>query len=166
MRIQNTALTATLTPLLAGTNATLDMPLQFTVTASAPNVSRIELFSTGGSVGVSSNQARVTFTVSSTTLGLGLHPFYALVTNTTGNRYQTQTDWIRLIPSFLLSISGPPLTLSWPAIPGQGYDILATTNLSSPFQRVTSLVTSNTVIQWPIPAPAATGNFYRVRMSP
>ena len=90
-------------------------------------------------------------------MGLGLHPFYALVTDTTGNHYQTQTDWIRLIPSFKLSISGPPLTLSWPAIPGQGYDVLATTNLSSPFQTVTSLVASNTVIQWPIPAPSRDG---------
>ncbi len=48
VRIQNTSLTATFTPLLAGTNATLDMPLQFAVTASATNISRIELFSTGG----------------------------------------------------------------------------------------------------------------------
>lgn len=166
VQIQNTGLTATLTPLLAGTNASLDMPLQFTVLASATNISRIELFSTGGSVGVSSNQARVTFTVPSATLGLGLHPFYALVTDITGNRYQTQTVWIRLIPPLLLSISNLPLTLSWSAIPGQGYDILATTNLSNPFQEVTSLVTSNTVIQWPIPAPATTGSFYRVRMSP
>jgi uncharacterized protein (TIGR03790 family) len=166
VRIQNTALTATFTPLLAGTNATLDMPLQFAVTASSTNIARIELFSTGGSVGVSSNQASVVFTVASAALGLGLHPFYALVTDTAGHQYQTQTDWIRLIPSFLLSISSPPLTLSWPAIPGQGFDVLATTNLASPFQQVTSLVASSTVIQWPIPTPASTVSFYRVRLSP
>jgi uncharacterized protein (TIGR03790 family) len=166
VQIQNTALTATLAPLPAGTNITLDTPLQFAVTANTPNIARIELFSTGGSVGVSSNQASVVFTVPSTTLGLGLHPFYALVTDTAGNRYQTQTDWIRLIPSFTLSISTPPLTLSWPAIPGQGYDVLATTNLSSPFQTVTSLVASNTVIYWPIPVPATAASFYRVQLSP
>ena len=166
VRIQNTALTATFTPLLAGTNATLDMPLQFVVTAGAPDISRIELFSTGGSAGVSSNQASVVFTVPSATLGLGLHPFYARVTDVAGHQYQTQTDWIRVIPSLLLSVSGPPLTLSWSAIPGQGYDVLASTNLSSPFQTVTSLVTSTTVIQWPIPTPAATVSFYRVRLSP
>jgi len=166
VRIQNTTLTATLTPLLAGTNATLDMPLQFTVAASATNITRIELFSTGGSVGVSSNRASVIFTAPSAALGLGLHPFYALVTDTTGSQYQTQTDWIRLIPSFLLSISSPPLTLSWSAIPGQGYDVLATTNLASPFQKVTSLVASSTVIQWPIPTLASTVSFYRVRLRP
>ena len=166
VRFQNTALTATLTPLVAGTSATLDLPLQFTVTANANNIARIELFSTGGSVGVSSNQASVVFTVPSPALGLGLHPFYALVTDTDGNQYQTQTDWVRLVPSFQLSISRPPLTLSWSTIPGQGYDVLATTNLASPFQTVTSLLASSTVIQWPIPTPAATAGYYRVRLSP
>ena len=34
IQIQNTALAATLTPLLAGTNATLEMPLTFSVTAN------------------------------------------------------------------------------------------------------------------------------------
>ena len=166
VRFQNTALTATLTPLLAGTNATLDMPLQFTVTASATNIARIELFSTGGSVGVSSNRASVVFTVPSAALGLGLHPFYALVTDTAGHQYHTQTDWIRLIPSFLLSISSAPLILSWPATPGQGYDVQAATNLASPFQTLTSLVASSSIIRWPIPAPASTVSFYRVRLSP
>jgi uncharacterized protein (TIGR03790 family) len=166
VRSQNTVLTAALAPLLAGTNATLDLPLQFTVTANANNIARIELFSTGGSVGVSSNQASVVFTVPSAALGLGLHPFYALVTDTVGNQYQTQTDWVRLVPSFQLSISRPPLTLSWSTIPGLGYDVLATTNLASPFQTVTSLLASSTVIQWPIPTPAATAGYYRIRLSP
>jgi len=44
--------------------------------------------------------------------------------------------------------------------------VLATTNLSRAFQRVTSLVASNTVILWAIPAPAATPSFYRVRLGP
>jgi hypothetical protein len=96
---------------------------------------------------------------------LGLHPFYALVTDTTGNRYQTEVVGIRLVPSFKLGISNPPLALFWPAIPGQDYDVLATTNLSSPFQTVTSLISSNSVIQWPIPTAAAAGSFYRVRLS-
>ena len=63
-----------------------------------------------------------------------------------------RVKWIRLTPSFDLSISGSPLTLSWPAIPGQRYDVLATTNLASAFQTVTSIVASSAVIQWPIPA--------------
>ena len=166
VRVQNTALTATFTPLLAGTNATLDLPLQFTVTASATNIARIELFSTGGSVGVVSNQPSATFTAPSAALGLGLHPFYALVTDTDGNQYQTETDWIRLVLPFKLSIAKAPLRLSWPAIPGQRYDVLAATNLSSAFQIVTSLVASNTVAQWPIPTPVAAASFYRVRLSP
>jgi uncharacterized protein (TIGR03790 family) len=166
VQIQNAALTATFTPLLAGTNATLPMPLQFAVSASANNISRIELFSTGGSIGVVSNQPSALFTAPSALLGLGLHPFYALVTDTAGNQYQTPTDWIRLIPSFNLSLSGTPLQLSWPAMPGLSYDVLATTNLSAAFQTVTSLVASNTVIQWPIPLSSAAASFYRVGLSP
>jgi hypothetical protein len=88
------------------------------------------------------------------------------VTDTAGNQYQTPTDWIRLIPSFNLSLSGTPLQLSWPAMPGLSYDVLATTNLSAAFQTVTSLVASNTVIQWPIPLSSAAASFYRVGLSP
>ena len=165
-RIQNTALTATFAALLAGTNATLDTPLQFAVTSGPGNISRIELFSTGGSIGLVSNQSSATFTAPSALLGVGLHPFYALVTDTNGNQYQTQTVWIRLIPSFTLSISAGPLQLSWPAVPSLRYDVLATTNISATFQAVTSLVTSNNLIQWPIPASAAAASFYRVRLSP
>ena len=142
------------------------MPLQFTVTANAGNIARIELFSTGGSIGVVSNQQSALFTAPSATLGLGLHPFYAVVTDTTGHQYQTQTDWIRLIPPFSLSISRAPLALSWPSIPGQSYDVRAATAVTGAFQIVTSLVTSNTLIQWPIPAPAAPASFYRVSLTP
>jgi uncharacterized protein (TIGR03790 family) len=166
IRIQNTALTATFTPLLVGTNATLDMPLQFAVIPNATSISRIELFSTGGSMGVVSNQPSAVFTVPSTTLDLGLHPFYALVTDTEGNRYQTETDWVRLIPAFKLNLSGTPLHLSWPAIPGVSYDVLATTNLASAFQTVTSIVAASTLVQWPIPLPAGAASFYRVSLSP
>ena len=166
VRFQNTPLAATFTPLLAGTNATLDAPLQFTVTANAPNISRLELFSTGGSLGVVSNQLSAVFTAPSTALGLGLHPFYALVTDTAGNRYQTETVWIRLFPSIWLNLSGAPLKLSWPATPGVGYNVLATTNLASPFQTVTSIVASSTLVQWPIPAPVNATSFYRVSVSP
>jgi hypothetical protein len=117
-------------------------------------------------IGVVSNQASALFTAPSALLGLGLHPFYALVTDIAGNQYQTPTDWIRLIPSFILSISGTPLQLSWPAMPGLSYDVLATTNLSSAFQIVTTLVASNAVIQWPIPLSTTAVSFYRVALSP
>ena len=62
------------------------------------NISRIELFSTGGSVGVATNQAAAVFAVSAADLGLGLHPFYALVTDQAGHRYQTQTVGIASSP--------------------------------------------------------------------
>jgi uncharacterized protein (TIGR03790 family) len=166
VRVQNTPLTASLAALPAGTNATLDMQLQFTVSASLPNISRIELFTTGGSAGVVSNQQVAVFSLSSASLGLGLHPFYALVTDTAGDRYQTQTDWIRIIPSITVAISGPPLTLSWQAIPGRQYDILSTTNLSAAFQKVASVTASNTVVQWPISATNGTAGFYRVKLDP
>jgi len=166
VQVRNTALTATFTPLLVGTNATLNMPLQFAVTPNTTNISRIELFSTGGSVGVVSNQPSAVFTAPSATLGLGLHPFYAQVTDMFGNQYQTQTAWIRLVPSFALSLSQAPLQLSWPATPGQRYNILSTTNLSSVFQTVTSVVASNAVVQWPIATPLKAASFYRVSLSP
>jgi len=166
IRLQNTTLTATLTPLLIGTNAMLDMPLQFTVTPNTTNIARIELFSTGGSLGAVSNQPSAVFTIASADfLGWGLHPFYALVTDTAGNRYQTETDWIRL-PAFKLSLSGAPVTLSWAAIPGQRYNVLSATNPASTFQAVTSFLASNTLIQWPLPSPTGAIRFYRVSLSP
>ena len=166
IRIQNTALAAAFTRQLVGTNALLDMPLQFTVTANATNISRIELFSTGGSLGAVTNQSSAVFTIASAAfLGLGLHPFYALVTDTAGNRYQTETDWIRL-PAFNLSLSGPPLTLSWPASPGATYQVLVTTNLAGSFQPVTSIVASSSLVQWLVPSPAGAARFYRVSLSP
>ena len=165
MRIQNTALTATFGPLLGGTNATLDMLLQFSVAASPTNISRIELFSTGGSLGVVSNQSAAVFTVPSATLGLGLHPFYASVTDAAGSKYRTQTVSVRLVPSFKLRIAGSPLVLSWAAIPGQRYDVLTATNPSSAFQPVASVTASNALAQWPISVPGGAAAFYRVRLN-
>jgi hypothetical protein len=81
VQIQNTSLAATLTAVPAGSNATPGQQLQFTVTAMATNISRIELFSTGGSLGVVSNAATAVFPISASYLGLGLHPFYAVITD-------------------------------------------------------------------------------------
>jgi len=88
------------------------------------------------------------------------------VTDTGGNRYRTETRSIRLIPSFKLTLSGTPPKLSWPATPSLRYDVLATTNPADPFQAVTTLLASTTVLQWPVPAPTAAAGFYRVRLSP
>lgn len=166
VQIRNTDLSATLTSSFAGTNVTIETPLQFSVTADSTNIASIELFSTGGSIGVVSDQPTAVFAVPSNMLGLGLHPFYALATDTLGNRYRTETDWIRLIPSITLSIAGSPLTLTWPAFPGQQYDILATADLTFPFQIVGSIVASNSIAEWPISEPGGTAWFYRVRLTP
>jgi hypothetical protein len=151
-----------MTRLFAGTNATLDMSLVFVVSANATNISRVELFTTGGSVGVVSNQPSALFSIPAASLGLGLHPFYAIVTDNLGKRYQTQMDWIRIIPSIKLSISGSPLAITWSALPGQRYDILATTNPAAAFQPIASVTASNSIARWPISGPGGAQGFYRV----
>jgi uncharacterized protein (TIGR03790 family) len=165
VRIQNTSLAATLAVLPTGTNATLDQQLQFTVTANATNVSRIELFSTGGSVGMTTNQAAAVFDLSAAYLGLGLHPFYALVTDQAGNRYRTQTAWYRILPTITLTLTGTPPVLAWPAIPGRQYELQSTTNLAVAFETVATIAATNSVIQWPITTTGGEG-FYRVRLAP
>ena len=163
--IQNTGLTATLAVLPAGTNATLAQQLQFTVTPNATNISRIELFSTGGSQAVASNQATATFSVSAAYLGLGLHPFYALVTDQNGHRFQTATVFYRIGPVITLTVVGRPPMLTWPATPNYCYDLQSTTNLTAAFQTLAIITATNSSIQWPV----STTNgavFYRVQLAP
>ena len=112
-----------------------------------------------------SNQFSTVFTAPSATLGLGLHPFYALVTDTDENQYRTETVLIRMVPAFMLRIGGSPLTLSWAAIPSQRYDVLATTNLASGFEPVASITASNALAEWPVLAPGGAAAFYRVQLS-
>lgn len=163
--IQNTSLAATLAALPIGSNATLDQQLQFSVTANTTNISRIELFSTGGSVGAATNQAAATFALAAAQLGLGLHPFYALITDQSDHRYQTQPDWIRIIPTISITLAGTPPTLAWSALPGREYDLQSTTNLTATFQTVATLAATNSMIQWPL-APTVGAGFYRVRLDP
>ena len=165
MLVQNTSLTATLAAQPAGADATLDQQLQFTVTANTANVSRVELFSTGGSVGVATNQNPPVFQVSAAFLGLELHPFFALVTDQAGNRYQTQTVWYCVIPAITLTLTGSPPVLAWPAIPNRQYDLQFTTNLAAAFQTVMTIATTNSVIQWPVTTTGSAG-FYRVQLDP
>jgi hypothetical protein len=164
-QVQNTTLSASLYPLLAGTNLTVNTPLQLGVTANTSATSRIELFSTGGSLGVISNLQSAVFSLSVRFLGVGLHPFYALVTDTLGNRYRTETLQLRIIPSFKVEIMASPLTLTWPSVPGLSYNILACTNLSTGFQRVATVTAADTTVQWPIPSPSANESYYRVELS-
>jgi uncharacterized protein (TIGR03790 family) len=164
VRVQNTGLSATISQPIGATNVGLGPPLIINVAANTNNISTVELFGSGGSFGVVSNQATTTFTVSTTLLGLGLHPFYAVVTDTFGEQFRSQTIWLRVVPSLQLSITGPPLVLSWTAVPANSYDVLASTNLLGGFQKIGTVTATGTTAQWPVSSGTAQA-FYRVRQS-
>jgi uncharacterized protein (TIGR03790 family) len=98
VRIQNSALSATLTLLDLADPSPVAGTYHLQVAANTNNVSAIKLFSTGGLLNTISNQATATFSVSGSNLGVGRHPFYALVETTSGNQYRTGTSWVRLVP--------------------------------------------------------------------
>jgi uncharacterized protein (TIGR03790 family) len=164
--IQNSSLSATLNLVAGGTNSFVGNTLQFSVVANTNNVSKIELFATGGSLGSVLGQSNALFNVPGTNVGVGLHPFYAIVTIATGKQYRTQTIWVRLFetePPFPVSISVPPFKLTWPATPAKTYNILSTTNLTSPFQVRDSVTVSNSFGQWVEPNPTSMQRFYRLQ---
>ncbi|MCC6823001.1 MAG: TIGR03790 family protein [Verrucomicrobia subdivision 3 bacterium] len=97
VRIQNSPLRATLTRLDLPDAAPAAGTYHLQVTANTNNVSAIKLFSTGGLLNTISNQVTATFNVSGSNLGVGLHPFYALVETTAGKQYRTATSWVRLV---------------------------------------------------------------------
>ena len=166
VQIQNTGLTATLTVLPPGTNLTLNQPLQFAVTASPTNLARVELFGTGGSLGFVTNQPAAGFSVNPANLGVGRHPFYALVTDQAGDRYQTATVWLNLVPPITLTLGGEPPLLAWPAAHGCRYSVGFTTNLTAGFQTVATLTATNySGIQWPVTLAGLAG-FYQVQLDP
>jgi len=160
--LQNNSLTATLSSLPSGTNAALSQQLQFTVTASTTNISRIELFSTGGSLGFATNQATANFSPSSSYLGLGLHPFYAVVTDQSGHVYQTSNFWYRIIPDLRLSLARSPSVLTWATAPFHAYDLQYSTNLTVPFQTITTITAADWIVQWPV-SRTNSAAFYRVQ---
>jgi len=161
VQFRNTALSATFAALPAATNGNL----QFAIAPSATNITRIELFSTGGAVAAAANQAAAVLVAPAATLGVGLHPFYAVVTDASGHEYQTPTEWEQ-VPALELSVIGPPQALSWPAIAGRQYRILSATNLGGVFQVAGTVLATNTQAQWTISAPAAGAIFYRVSVAP
>jgi hypothetical protein len=167
-RIQNTSLAATFTTLVGDTNTALEATLQFSVVANTNNIGKIELFSTGGSRASVLNQSNAVFSVAGVSLGLGLHPFYAIVTASSGRQYRTETKWIRLVGAdspFPVSLTAPPPNLAWPAAAGRSYDILSTTGLGSAFQASGAMTPSNAAAQWTDTNAAAPQRFYRVRTS-
>lgn len=166
VQVRNTSLSANLAAQVAGTNVTEDFPLTIAVTANSNVVRRIELFSTGGLIGVVTNQSAALFPVPSELLGLGRHPFFAVVTDSFGRQFRTQTIDLRIVPALGLSISPQPPALSWTSVPGLTYGILSSSNVLGPFQPATTLVASGTNVQWQIPGPPSAPAFYRVQLRP
>ena len=165
VRIQNTPLNATFTLLAGASNTVLNFTLLFSVAANTNTISQIELFSTGGSVGVVSNLSSATFAVAATNLGVGLHPFYAVVTRNDGKQYRTETKWVRLggaEPPFGLTLTTPPPAIAWPAAAGQLYEVLSATNLADPFQLRASVTPSNAAGFWMETVTGMPQQFYRV----
>ena len=162
--VQNTTLQAGLVPQIAGTNITLDAPFDIAITPNTNAIASIDLFSTGGRIGTVSNQSSATFPVPSSLLGVGLHPFYGLVTDTAANRFRTRTVWIRIVPSLGLSISAAPMTLLWNASPGVAYDVLVSTDLAAGFETAATVTATGNSVQWPIPSGSQRA-FYRVRLA-
>ncbi|MFZ0826503.1 MAG: TIGR03790 family protein [Verrucomicrobiia bacterium] len=164
--IQNTPLNATFTLLAGASNTVLNFTLLFSVAANTNTISQIELFSTGGSLGVVSNLATAVFAVAATNLGVGLHPFYAVVTRSDGQQYRTETKWIRIggvAPPFGLTLTlPPPPTIAWPATAGQLYEVLSATNLTDLFQLRASVTPSNALGFWIDTVTGVPQQFYRV----
>jgi uncharacterized protein (TIGR03790 family) len=161
VQFRNTTLSAAFSAVGADTNGNLE----FSIAANATNIERTELFSTGGLIGTAIQEAVAEMTAPTATLGVGLHPFYAIVTDANGHQFQTQTLWEQ-VPALQLSILGQPQMLSWPAITGRQYTVLASTNLNSPFQSVASVIATNAQAQCPIPAQTAGEMFYCVSVTP
>jgi hypothetical protein len=167
VRIQNGPLAAAFNLLAGASNTVLETTLVFSVTANTNTIAKIELFGTGGSLGSALGTSNAIFSVAGTNLGLGLHPFYALVTASDNKQYRTETKWIRLVNTaespFTISLTNPPPTLSWPATAGRGYDILSATNLTNSFVLRATIVPSNSPAHWIETNSSGQPRFYRVR---
>jgi hypothetical protein len=93
--ISNTALSAAMTLTDLPDTAPVQGSYHIHVAANTNAVSRILLYSTGGALGSLTNQSAGTFLVDSARLGVGRHPFYALVETPSGSGYRTETRWVR-----------------------------------------------------------------------
>jgi uncharacterized protein (TIGR03790 family) len=166
VQVKNGNLAASFITLVGGTNTALEATLQFAVNANTNNIGRIELFSTGGSLGFVADQSYATFSVAAAYLGIGLHPFYAVVTAADGRQYRSETRWMRIIgreAPFRVRITAPPPTLTWPAVAGRSYEILSRSSLGSSFQLYSTLTPSNSAAWWQDTNNPGPQRFYRVR---
>jgi hypothetical protein len=162
--VQNGGVTATLNRVSAEANVALGNPIGFQVNATGGTVSRTELFSTGGSVGVVSNSASASFTVATDFLGVGLHPFYAVVTPVSGPAYRTETQWVRVVPAFALTALGNPVRLTWQATEGATYLVWSGPTPTEITNLRATVTATNSVVTWVEPDPSAAARFYRVSL--
>lgn len=95
IRIQNTPLSAALTLVNLNTANPVAGNYSIQVAANTTNIATIELYSTGGVLGTAANQSNATFTFAGTSLGVGQHPFYAIVQDTSGRRFRADNQWVR-----------------------------------------------------------------------
>ncbi len=149
--IENHAWSATLETIYGDATTALETTLIFQVQASTPNISRIELFSTGGGAGLVIGKSNAVFEVTGGSLGEGLHPFYALVTTSNDEQYRTETKWIRLTsetPAFRLHATAPPLILTWRAVAGKLYEVLGATGVTGPYRSLATVTPSNSTGCW------------------
>ncbi len=166
VRIANNGWTAALTCLIGGTNTASEATLQFLVTQTTNNITKIELFSTGGSIGASNNVSSANFSIPAMYLGIGLHPFYAVVTKSDGKQYRTETKWIRIVGTetpFIISVINPTPTLAWPATAGRGYQILSATNITNAFTLRGGVTPTNSSALWSETNSSSKVRFYRVK---
>jgi len=161
VQFSNTTLTAGLAAVAPAANG----DLQFSVAASAANIALIQLFSTGGAVAAVTNQTAAVLAAPAALLGIGLHPFYAVVTDNNGLQYQTPALWEQ-VPALQLSVRGPPPLLSWPAIAGRQYNIFSSTDIGGAFQTIGTVMATNAQAQWPITTPSVGAVFFRVGVIP
>jgi hypothetical protein len=116
------------------------------------------------------NQPYPTFSVAATNLGIGLHPFYALVTANSGAQYRTATTWMNIIgpdyPFPLEIVTNQPVTVGWPSTAARSYDVLTYTNLTQPFTVLATVVATNSFTEWVQTNLSAPQLYYQVRVTP
>jgi len=166
IRVQNNDWSATFTRLLGGSNTALEATIQLAVVANTNNISTIALFTTGGLFTTFSNASSATFSIAATYLGVGLHPFYAVVTRSDGTQYRTETSWLRIIQDespFSVSVTGLQPTLSWPATAGRSYRVLSAGTMTNSFLQRAVVVPTNSTGTWSETNTAGLQQFYRVK---
>src|SRR5215471_10645986 len=79
LQVQNTTLTATMNLLDLPLSAPVQGTYHIQVSANTSSIKSIQLFTSGGVLNTVSNAQTATFVVNGPALGVGLHPFFALV---------------------------------------------------------------------------------------